>query len=305
MWEFLWNNIKQADIFITYPRSQYLPRNIPKAKVAYMPASTDPLDGLNKDISEWDQGYYRALYNKECALSSMPQLCTKRYIIQITRFTAEDIDDTFKAYSKFIQLLKERDIRTEVPLLVITGYLFINDPESNRVYNQSMYRLEKDYPHLVPFVSVTRIDANIQLLNSLLSGSHILLQLSTENGFEIRISEALRKGKPVIATKTGGIPLQVHDKKNGFLIDAGDWNAVARHMFDLSIDDELYEKMSQSAKSSLSDDLSAVGNAMSWFYLSNKLYHGEAMVPDGRSVNDLARNEAGKLNTDGDIKLPR
>jgi len=106
-----------------------------------------------------------------------------------------------------------------------------------------------------------RLAPNDQLLNTLLSASHVVLQLSTREGFEVKVSEALHKGKPVIATNTGGIPLQIQDGKNGFLVPPGDWHAVAAHLVQLWTDDALYERMSNYAKVSVSDEVGTVGNA--------------------------------------------
>ena len=150
-----------------------------------------------------------------------------------------------------------------------------------------------------------RLNANDQLLNTLLSASHIVLQLSTREGFEVKVSEGLHKGKPVIATKTGGIPLQVQDGKNGFLVEPGDWGTVAGHLVDLWLDEELYARMSRYAARSVSDEVSTVGNALSWFYLADKWGNGEGVVPDEKWVNDMAREAAGFPYKEGENRLPR
>jgi trehalose synthase len=43
------------------------------------------------------------------------------------------------------------------------------------------------------------------------------MQKSLREGFALTISEALWKGKPVVASAVGGIPLQVKDKLTGLL----------------------------------------------------------------------------------------
>jgi hypothetical protein len=40
-WDFLWNNIRHADCFISHPVSAFVPRNVPPQMVGYMPATTD------------------------------------------------------------------------------------------------------------------------------------------------------------------------------------------------------------------------------------------------------------------------
>jgi hypothetical protein len=66
VWEYLWSNIRHADMFISHPIPSFVPSNVPKEKVAYLPATTDWLDGLNKDINQWNQSYYGSLYNEQC-----------------------------------------------------------------------------------------------------------------------------------------------------------------------------------------------------------------------------------------------
>ena len=71
VWEYLWNNIQQADMFISHPIPSFVPKNVPRDKVAYMPATTDWLDGLNKPLNRWDTGYYGHQYNLLCHSQSM------------------------------------------------------------------------------------------------------------------------------------------------------------------------------------------------------------------------------------------
>ena len=47
-------------------------------------------------------------------------------------------------------------------------------------------------------------------------------QLSLREGFEVKVTEAIMKGVPIVATKAGGIPLQVRDGETGFLVEVGD-----------------------------------------------------------------------------------
>lgn len=150
-----------------------------------------------------------------------------------------------------------------------------------------------------------RIGPSDQILNALLSKAKIVLQLSIREGFEVKVSEALHMGKPVIATLAGGIPLQVQHGKNGFLVDPGDTEAVANHLFDLWMDHELYNRMSRYAPTSVSDEVSTVGNTLSWLYLASELSKGVNVRPNGRWINDMAREEAGEVYAPGENRLTR
>lgn len=41
IWDFLWDHIQDADIFISHPVCTFVPANVPHEKVGYMPACTD------------------------------------------------------------------------------------------------------------------------------------------------------------------------------------------------------------------------------------------------------------------------
>ena len=308
IWQFLWNNIQHADMFISHPIPSFVPGNVPRNKVAYLPATTDWLDGLNKDLNDWDQGYYGHLYNDQCHALRLTELKwpAKKYIIQVARFDpAKGIPDVIKSYAKFRRLLAKHHSHIEPPQLLICGNGSVDDPDGTIVLDETMSLLENHFPHLLSSISVKRLAPNDQLLNTLLSASHAVLQLSTREGFEVKVSEAIHKGKPTIATNCGGIPLQVQHGKNGYLVEPGDWHAVAGHLLDLWTDDKLYEEMSNYAKHSVSDEVGTVGNALSWFYLADKWANGKGVEPNEKWVNDLAREEAGIPYEKGENKLPR
>lgn len=171
-----------------------------------------------------------------------------------------------------------------------------------------MTQLEDHYPHLLDDVSVMRLDANDQLLNMVIANAHVILQLSTREGFEIKVSEALHAGVPVIVSNEGGIPLQVKDKVNGFLVTPGDYKTVAGHLMDLYTDNELHAKMSREARNGVSDEVGTVGNALGWFYLAAKwqeLGVNPGLRGDEKWVNDMAREEAGYPYSEGENRLPR
>jgi glycosyltransferase involved in cell wall biosynthesis len=157
-----------------------------------------------------------------------------------------------------------------------------------------------------------RLPANDLLLNNLISHAHVVLQLSTREGFEVKVSEALHAGRPVIATRAGGIPIQVKENVDGFLVEPGDHEAVAGHLMDLFSNEKLWEQMSHAAATGVSDEVGTVGNALCWYYLAARLATtqspetgGKKLRGDHRWINDLAREEAGYPYKEGENRLPR
>lgn len=191
------------------------------------------------------------------------------------------------------------------PKLLICGHGSVDDPDGSLIYDAVVEHIEKKVPHLAKFICVLRLHASDQILNALLSKAKIALQLSTREGFEVKVSEAIHKGKPVIATMAGGIPLQVQDKKTGFLVDVGDTDAVAQHLFDLWTDQEFYGRVKTHALNNVSDEVSTVGNTLSWLYLASMLSKGHKIEPNERWINDMAREHAGVPYPEDETRLKR
>ncbi|KOS16984.1 Trehalose phosphorylase [Escovopsis weberi] len=316
VWDFLWSDIRQADLFISHPVPSFVPENVPEEKVAYMPATTDWLDGLNKKIDRWDSGYYGHLYNNKCYIQRMTKLewPDRQYILQIARFDpAKGIPTVIESYAKFRRRLAGAGIEN-APQLVVAGHGSVDDPDYSIIYDQTMMQLEEQYPYLIGDVSVMRLDPVDQVLNCLISHAHVVLQLSTREGFEVKVSEALHAGRPVIGSLAGGIPLQIKHGVNGYLVQPGDADTVAAYLFSLFTDRDLHDRMSRAAESGVSDEVSTVGNAICWYYLASTLMGVEAERGAGEEVEfegnkgwvyDMARAQAGLPLSEQDNQLPR
>lgn len=221
-------------------------------------------------------------------------LRTDEYIVQTARFDpSKGITDVLTAYEKFHKRYTSLFPDTAPPKLLICGHSSVDDPEGTKVYDSAVAHLEHDTPQIRPYACVMRIRPSDQMLNALVSKAKVALQLSTREGFEVKVSEVLHKGKPVVATNAGGLPLQVDHGKNGFLVEVGDTDAVAQHLLELFTDKELYNRMSDYAANSISDDVTTAGNSVDWCYMASKMTKGEVVEPNGRLINEMVKNETG------------
>jgi hypothetical protein len=185
----------------------------------------------------------------------------------------------------------------------------VDDPDGSIIFKDILASLDNDYSDLKDSVVVMRVGPSDQMLNTLLSCAHVALQLSTREGFEVKVSEALHKGIPVIARSAGGLPLQIQHDKSGFLIQGEDRDAevqgVAEHLQTLFANEKKYVKMSRYAAGHVSDEVGTVGNAICWMYLMDRLTGDEALKPQCQWVWDLAREHAGSDVHAGGVRLPR
>lgn len=86
------------------------------------------------------------------------------------------------------------------------------------------------------------------LVNAIQRFSAVIIQKSTKEGFGLVVAEALWKGKPVVAGNVGGIPQQIVDGDNGFLVDPHDYKICADRVIRLLKDPKMAEEMGRRAK---------------------------------------------------------
>jgi len=310
VWKYLWNNIQHADLFISHPVEKFVPVDVPVETLALLGAATDWLDGLNKELSSWDSQYYMGEFRNLCTKEKMNQLewPARQYVVQIARFDpSKGIPNVIDSYHKFRKLLAGKVEDNKAPQLLICGHGAVDDPDASIIYDEVMNLIQSDkYKEYAKDIVVARIPPSDQLLNALMANSRVALQLSTREGFEVKVSEALHAGKPVIASLTGGIPLQIIDGKSGYLCQPGDNDKVAKHLFDLFTDNKLLKEMSEYARTHVSDEVGTVGNAAAWLYLA-LMYaaRGEKLKPNGAWLNDMLRAETGEPYLPDEPKLPR
>lgn len=288
-WSFLWDYIRQADFFISHPMKMFVPTDIPAEKVLYMPATTDPVDGLNKPLSEEQMDNYLALFNEILIQQEQTPLDTTRpYIVQIARFDpSKGIPDVLDAYRQLRMRLQSE--QRPVPQLVIAGNSSIDDPDGGPVYNliKRILRTEP-YINFADDIKVAQLPHRDQILNTLLRKSKVVLQLSIKEGFEVKVTEALMKGKPVVAYRAGGIPLQIEEHINGYLVESGDTTQVSKHLYNLFTDESLYQSMSEAAETLYNKDFLTIPGAICWLYLSIAQSNGETITGDFQWVKSLA-----------------
>jgi trehalose synthase len=194
VWEFLVPYIEAYDAVVF--SAPAFSRPLATRQVLVSP-SIDPLSDKNKELPE----------EQVEAVCRRFGLDRKRPIVtQISRFDyLKDPVGVIRAY----KLAKERvDCQ-----LVLAGGGATDDPEGARVLEEVQAEAEGD-----PDIFVLFLPPGSDLeINALQRASDIVLQKSLREGFGLTVSEALWKGKPVIASAVGGIPLQIAHKYSGIL----------------------------------------------------------------------------------------
>jgi len=212
LWEFLKGFILRYDIVIV-SNKKYQKEDLPLEQRICHPV-IDPLTPKNMDISNKDILKY---------LKKFGVKTDKPIITQISRFDKwkdpEGVIDVFK-------LVKEKiDCR-----LVLCGNMAHDDPEGIKIYQ----KISQKVNNLIEKGDVLLITSeNNILVNALQRSSSVILQKSIKEGFGLTVTEALWKETPVVASNVGGIPLQIEDGENGFLVDPYDKKGFADRIIEI------------------------------------------------------------------------
>ncbi|RLF07945.1 MAG: glycosyltransferase family 4 protein, partial [Thermoprotei archaeon] len=71
---------------------------------------------------------------------------------------------------------------------------------------------------------------------------------SLEEGFGVVLTEALASGKPLVGSNVGGIPAQIKDGWNGFLVESGNEKQLAEKIRYLIDNPEERERMGENSR---------------------------------------------------------
>lgn len=203
VWSFLKYFVEKYDALV-FSRETYVPYDVRGVKIFIRYPSIDPLSNKNKPLRQ----------TEILEILEKFGLDPDRPIIgQVARF------DPWKNPLGVIDVY--RKVKEKIPdiQLALIGSFAHDDPEGVDWYNKTV-----DYAKKFRDIYVlTNLDGVGDVeVNAFQRSFNVALQLSIREGFGLAVTEALWKGIPVVATRVGGIPLQVIDGVTGFLVDTLD-----------------------------------------------------------------------------------
>jgi trehalose synthase len=226
LWDFLKGFVLKYDIEII--SNENYKADLPMEHKIIRPG-IDPLTPKNMELSDRDINKYLKKFNVPL---------DKPLLTQISRF--DKWKDPVGVIEVFKQVKKEIDCR-----LVLCGSMASDDPEGIQIYE----RVKQKANNLIASGDVILITSeNNILVNALQRSSAVIIQKSIREGFGLTVTEALWKETPVIASNVGGIPLQISDGENGFLIEPNDTNGFAQKIVEIIRKPELARKIGKNGR---------------------------------------------------------
>ncbi len=193
VWDFLMEYIIKYDSAVFSAPS--FSRRLPIRQFLISP-SIDPLSDKNKELPT------EAV---DAVLKKYSIKKDKPIITQISRF--DRLKDPLGVIAAYQQVKKYIDCQ-----LILAGGAASDDPEGVEVLNEVKSRAKEDKD-----IHILLLPQNDIEVNALQMASDVIMQKSIREGFGLTVAEALWKGKPVVASNVGGIPLQIKHKYSGLL----------------------------------------------------------------------------------------
>jgi len=203
VWNFLKPFAEEYDAAI-FTMGKFVPPDFQLARISIIPPAIDPLSPKNMPISA---NLCRRV------ISWVGVDLRKPLLTQVSRF------DPWKDPLGVIDVY--RMVKEDIPdlQLALVGSMALDDPEAWHIYSSISEYAKRDSDAYV-FTNLTGV-GNIEV-NAFQQLSRVVIQKSIREGFGLIVSETLWKSTPVVAGRTGGIPLQLEDGVSGFLCESNE-----------------------------------------------------------------------------------
>ena len=225
-WEFLLPYINLYDAAV-FTKDDYIKTPLAVGRVAFIPPSIDPLSPKNQVPPPEALREILAEYGVDR---------TRPILLQVSRF------DPWKDPLGVVDTY--RMVKEDFPhvQLVFLASMASDDPEGWHYY-ELLNRYKGKDPDIHLLSNLQGV-GNLEV-SAFQAASTVVLQKSLREGFGLTVTEAMWKGKPVVAGRVGGILLQIDDGENGFLVD--DIGQCADRVKQLLSDPELGKRVGERA----------------------------------------------------------
>jgi trehalose synthase len=252
-WDFLRPYVGDADAYV-FSRERFVWEGLDESRIWIIPPSIDAFSPKNQDleaesvrsilavigVGELDH-HSRALFHRfdgtrarvgrrADLIQEGPVPDDAPLISQVSRW--DRLKDPVGVLRSFADYVKPAGAHLLLAGPSVAGVS--DDPEGAEVLAEVSGRREALAPekrgriHLAS-LPMEDIEENAAMVNAIQRRSDVILQKSLAEGFGLTVAEAMWKGKPVVASRVGGIQDQIVDGVSGVLIDdPTDLEAVAR-----------------------------------------------------------------------------
>jgi trehalose synthase len=278
-WAFLIRYVETADAYV-FSRPAYTWEGLDHSKLSVIAPSIDAFSPKNHAMA----------FTAVTAVLRAAGLAADHY--HQPRAIFERLDGSVGTVEHEAQVVEEHRLRLDVPLLAqVSRWDRLKDPEAI-LAAFAEYIHADDEPHLLlagPDVTAVaddpegaevfaeieaawhglpqrvrrRVhlallpmhdpDENAVIVNAVQRRADVVVQKSLAEGFGLTVSEAMWKGRPVVASRVGGIQDQIEDGRTGYLVEPTDLAAFGDRVNRLLADPHAAERMGEAAQARVRD----------------------------------------------------
>jgi trehalose synthase len=279
-WRFLLPYVVRADAYV-FSRPAYAWEGLDPELVTVIAPSIDAFSPKNQNMS----------FTSVTAVLRAAGLAADHH--HPARAMFERLDGTTARVSRAAHMIEEHALRLDTPLVtqvsrwdrlkdpvgVLTGFAehvhleyedphlvlagpdvtaVADDPEGAEVLAEveavwhSLPRAVRRRVHLA-LLPMDDADENAAIVNALQRRADVVVQKSLAEGFGLTVAEGMWKGRPVVASRVGGIQDQIEDGVTGLLVAPTDLAAFGEHVSSLLADPHEAERMGEAAQTRVRD----------------------------------------------------
>ena len=243
-WEFLRPHLSACDAFV-FSRAAYVPTWVPAERVSIIPPSIDPFSPKNQSLPDSELHLFLARIGLIAGTADRPATfrrrdgtvgeVVRRAGVVATIQMSEPLDNLVVQVSRWDRLKDMHGVmtgfasavvgRVDAQLLLVGPSIegVADDPEGAEVLAECIAIWETLAPEARSRVRLVTlpmddVDENAVMVNALQRSATVIVQKSLAEGFGLTVAEGMWKGKPIVASRVGGIVDQV-PPDTGILLD--------------------------------------------------------------------------------------
>jgi len=302
-WKFLLPYVTRAEAYV-FSRADFAWEGLDRSKIWVIPPSIDAFSPKNQDLSA---GQVESILTVAAVVTGGPSDAqfermdgTRAQVLH----QAEMIEDSRVTVGDRLVVQVSRWDRLKDPVGVIRGFAdhvapFVNahlivagpaveavadDPEGRQVLEDSVRAREALPPSVRPSIHLAVLpmadsEENAALVNAWQRQGAVVVQKSLAEGFGLTVAEAMWKGRPVVASRIGGIQDQIDHGRTGLLVDdptdLAEYGNAVRKLLD---DPALASRIGEAAREEVRDHFLGPRHLMQYAELFQALFRAHARV---------------------------
>ncbi len=216
--------IVQPSIDAFSPKNVELDSDATRAILHHIGALAGPTpEGSHPLYLRRDGSPARVERHADLVLSGPPPSPDVPLVVQVSRW--DPLKDMCGVMQGFATLIESG--RVDNAELILAGpnvHGVADDPEGPQSYHQTLrtwYSLPPEARLRITLVTIPTddVDENAAIVNALQRHATIVVQKSLQEGFGLTVTEAMWKGRAVLASRVGGIQDQIINGESGVLLD--------------------------------------------------------------------------------------